>query len=300
MFTSPCLSVFLSGRIRLSITLTEFHKKAIHRVQMPSKTRDTGSLFRFSGHFGLSVHLYCNRIHVVNKYNQLYQIKCMYFMGCQRNRSFSGGCSSDSYLSRNFKNPQPASPDTPPGHLHHWVLHTSEKFLKAHATTQALSGPDPNTAPQLIFILMQKFSWNKCLCSPAWGCTIFPPYCWTFCSSAIWVLWHLWASLEEISNTEKPSSFGALEPLALWDLGQTSMEELVPWFSVWQFSRISLGQGWRYFEKKICIILKARAILMENTDKYECNFMQHLFPRKFCLFTEKQLCLEVENFMSKL
>lgn len=119
MFTPPCLSVFLSGRIRLSITLTEFHKKAIHRFQMPSKTRDTGSLFRFSGHFGLSVHLYCNRIHVVNKYNQLYQIKCMYFMGCQRNRSFSGGCSSDSYLSRNFKNPQPASPDTPPGHLHH-------------------------------------------------------------------------------------------------------------------------------------------------------------------------------------
>lgn len=31
---------------------------------------------------------------------------------------------------------------------------------------------------QLIFLLIQKFSWNKCLCSPAWGCTSFPPHCW--------------------------------------------------------------------------------------------------------------------------
>lgn len=30
---------------------------------------------------------------------------------------------------------------------------------------------------------------------------------------------------------------------------------------------------------------------MENTDEYEHNFIQNLFPRKFWLFTEKQLSL---------
>lgn len=86
----------------------------------------------------------------------------------------------------------------------------------------------------------------------------------------------------------------------LWDLGQTSMEEPVPWLSVWHVCKDFFRSELKIFWKKISIILQAGATLMENTDKYEPNFIQHLVPRKLWLFTEKQLSLEMLNFMSKL